>query len=182
MATPQPHRMTAKEYFQFRRDQIEIESAENLEKRLASIEDYSPEQIRQLIEQDAKARQVEPTETVDVKRYNLVEQQKKDADRQKQIDLKMVASDEKERAQLMAQIEPGAWVTIHWLMPFRERDGRRKVRAATISGQVESVQLDRAQVSFRCNSRPEEEEIKIHHIEKDSLVEAPLDCVTSVSL
>lgn len=173
--------MTAKEYFQFRRDQIEIESAENLEYRLASIDRCTSDQVEALIAQDAKARQVEPTESVDGMRRILREQQQKDTDRQKQSDLKMVASDEKERAQFMSQIEPGSWVTIHWLMPFRE-DGRRKVRAATISGQVESVQLDRAQVSFRCNSRPDDDEIKVHHIEKDSLVESPLDCVTSVSL
>ena len=152
--------MTAKEYFTCRRDQIELDFAADLEKRLAQI-NAGPED-------DDKKKSLRDWHTQDLKM-------------QKEMGLQRVGADEKDRQANLPKIEAGSWVTIHWLIPFRQ-DGARKQRAATISGEVQSVQLDRAQVTFVCNSRPDDEEIKLHKIEKDSLVEAPLDCVTSVSL
>lgn len=176
--------MTAKEYFTFRRDQIEIDAATSFENRRNQINSYSPDQLQTIIVKDAEARRVEPEDS-DVARSayrnTLLEDLAVETDRTKKSLLNQVAADEKERQKLISQIEPGSWVTIHWLLPFRQ-DGARKQRPVTISGVVESVQLDRAQVSFRVNSRPDDDEIKLHKIEKDALVEAPLDSVTSVSL
>ena len=102
-------------------------------------------------------------------------------ERTKNSQLAQVAADEKDRQANISQIEPGSWVTVHWLLPYRDY-GKKKQRAATISGEVKSVDLNRGQVSFVCNSRPDDDEIKLHHIEKDSLVDAPMDSITSVTL
>ena len=186
MPTPtvQPHRMTAKEYFQFRRDQIHIDIAADLETRVNQVNSYSPEQLQALIVQDARAKQLEPEDSDAAraaKSKSLRDALAAEFERTKNSQLAQVAADEKDRQANISQIEPGSWVTVHWLLPYRDY-GKKKQRAATISGEVKSVDLNRGQVSFVCNSRPDDDEIKLHHIEKDSLVEAPMDSITSVTL